>query len=252
VGRTLDGNQDIPTLLAEGLQTWRRDNPKIPLIPVSIDEATIARSRSIIIPVEVPSVTVVHTADLRLGQNPSASGSTAVVASNQAISASLNIKWTRTWDTETQSDTSASTHPDHLEFVYEVSGPPDTWLIGGRRKGHFKVPREPQDQGQKEYTFPVVLIPFREGFIPYPNVEIRPAPITRVVRPGSSGGSDGGHQVKHSVVNCETDYKNAGETIRVISNARKTTVSLDASGPQGGAWLLETERRQVGGEAVLG
>jgi hypothetical protein len=254
LGRTVDGNQDIPTLLAEGLQAWQRENSNIPLIPVSIDEATIARSRSIIIPVEVPSVTVVHTADLKLGQKPSVSANTAVVASNQAISAFLSITWTRTWDTEAQSDTSTPTQPDHLEFVYEVSGPSDTWLIGGRRKGHFKVPREPQDQGQnKEYIFPVVLIPLREGFVPYPNVEIRPAPITRVVRPGSSGGPDTGHQAKQSIINCETDYKNAGETIRVISDARKTTVSLDASGPQGGAWLLETERSQVGaGEAVLG
>jgi len=32
----------------------------------------------------------------------------------------------------------------------------------------------------------------------------------------------------------------------------KTTVSLDASGPQGGAWLLESERRTHGGlEAVV-
>ena len=53
------------------------------------------------------------------------------------------------------------------------------------------------------------------------------------------------------VVSCETDYKTSGETIRVISDARKTTVSLDASGPQGGAWLLETERSVGSGGVIL-
>ena len=242
LGQTAGAYQDIPALLAEGLQAWQRDNKNVPLIPVSIDGTTIARSRSIIIPVEVPSVTVVHTADLRLGQESSANTISAVLPSNQANSASLNIKWTRIWDSETQ-----STRPESLEFVYEISGPSDTWLIGGRRKGHFKVPRDVQNQGQKILTFPVVLIPLREGYIPYPNVEIKPVPATRVVHPGSPDG----HQAKQSVINCETDYKNAGQTIRVISDARKTTVSLDASGPQGGAWLLETERRGLG-EVVLG
>lgn len=251
LGRTITGNQDIPTLLEEELQAWQRENPNIPLLPISTDESTIARSRSIIIPVEVPSVTVVHTADLKLDQRSLFSVNTAVAVSNQTISASLNIKWTTFWDTEAKTDSNTSSQLDHLEFVYEVSGPTDTWLIGGKRKGHFKVPN---DEGQHHnYSFPVVLIPIREGSIPYPNVEIRPAPITRVVQPGSSSGQDGGSQIRQRVVNCETDYKNAGEILRVISDAQKTTVSLDASGPQGGAWLLETERRQrSGSDIVLG
>jgi hypothetical protein len=60
-------------------------------------------------------------------------------------------------------------------------------------------------------------------------------------------------RLKQPAITCETNYKNSGETIRVITNAWKTTVSLDASGPQGGAWLLESERRGIDpGEAVLG
>lgn len=250
LGHTVEEKQDIPTVLADNLREWQQSNMSISLLPISLDEETISGSRSIVIPVEVPSVTVVHTADLRLENWSKVSANTAVVASNHPISASLRIKCTRIWDTEEESDP----EPDHVEFVYDISGPSDTWLIGGRRKGHFKVPTGPLEPGRKfSFEFPVMLVPLREGYLPYPNVEIRPAPVTRVLGPGSSAGQNSNIQPKPSIVNCETDFKNSGETIRVISDARKTTVSLDASGPQGGAWLLESERRLgQSGQVVLG
>lgn len=250
LGRT--DEQDIATLLAEKLRSWLQETPSIPLLPLNTDEDTISISRSIIIPVDVPSVTVVHTADLLLSDTSSIPSNTAIAASNQPISASLNIKWTRMWDTEPHLASNDSAQTRDLEFVYEVSGSTDTWLIGGKRKGHFKIPRD-QEQSKQKLTFPVVLIPLREGFLPYPNVEIKAAPITRLLRSGAGSPAENTTGAAPPVVTCETDYKNAGETIRVISDARKTTVSLDASGPQGGAWLLETERRNAGtGGVVLG
>jgi len=194
----------------------------------------------VIIPVEVPSVTVVHTADLRLLTTLPISSDTPIAAFNEAISASLHIKWTRIWDSPAPDSTTPS---DDLDFVYEVVGATDTWLIGGRRKGHFKVSKSPEGK-KNRLEFPVVLIPLREGFLPYPSVEIKPASTVRSIRPGTANGDDDVSR-KAPLVTCETDYKNSGETIRVISDARKTTVSLDASGPSGGAWLLETERRTV-------
>ena len=248
LGRT-DDNQDIGTLLAEKLRAWLQETPDIPLLPLTTDEDTISISRSIIIPVDVPPVTVVHTADLILSDTSSVPSDTAVAASNQPISASLTINWTRIWDTETALESSGA---QDLEFVYEVSGPTDTWLIGGKRKGHFKIQKD-QEQSKETLSFPVVLIPLREGFLPFPNVEIKSAPVTRLLRSGAGSPEVSANPANPAVVTCETDYKNAGETIRVISDARKTTVSLDASGPQGGAWLLETERRGAGtGGVVLG
>ena len=236
LGSTLEGNEDAATVLAQEIVQWQQENPTISLIPKSIDEATIAASRSIIIPVEVPPVTVVHTANLKLLDISSISASTPVVPSTHPISALLIIKWTRLWDTQNPEPRSSQT-PDDLEFVYDVSGQSDTWLIGGRRKGHFRI-----HGNQKEIlSFPVVLIPLREGILPYPHVDIKP-----------SSGSRHAQAESAAVVTCETDYKNGGESIRVISNTRKTTVSLDASGPQGGAMLLEAERRTSGvGDAAL-
>jgi hypothetical protein len=201
--------------------------------------------------VDIPSVTVVHTADLKILEKALGLTSTMVATANLPIAASLSIKWTRIWDTEPHQENSSSAEMGSLEFFYEISGASDTWLIGGRRKGHFSIPRAPSKENEQKISFPVVLIPLREGFLPFPNVEIKPAPFAKVHQPGNIAPDE--DRANQTGITCETDFKNAGESIRVISNSRKTTVSLDASGPQGGAWLLESERRELGsGGVVLG
>ena len=250
LGQTTDQNENTATLLSDRIQAWQQQTHSIPLIEISTNQDTIANSRSIIIPVDIPSVSVVHTADLKLLETSSVPSISTVAASNQPISALLNVKWTRIWDTESTSENKS----EDLGFFYEISGASDTWLIGGKKKGHFIVRSKSQIQDSKQVmSFPVILIPLREGFLPFPNVDIKPAPAARVIRPGASAAEEEAARVKQTVATCETDYKNAGETLRVISDARRTTVSLDASGPQGGAWLLESERRGAGeGGAVLG
>ncbi|TGO27890.1 hypothetical protein BPAE_0035g00330 [Botrytis paeoniae] len=248
LGNSIERDQDTAMLICNILQEWQKQNPVIPLPLLSVDGAAISKSRSIVIPVDVPSVMVVHTADLRLLQTASVASSSAVAAANEPIPASLHLKSTRNWDTASQND--ATSPGEDIEFVYEVTGPSDTWLIGGRRKGHFKVPRT-VDGGNHRLTFPIVLIPLREGFLQYPTIEIKPLPAAKSIRPGSSGGGEEGVKNKSRPVTCETDCKNTGETIRIISDARKTTMSLDASGPQGGAWLLESERRPAGAGGIV-
>lgn len=249
LGRHGEEKKDIATLLSEKLLAWQKETPSVPLLPISLDKEAMSKSRLIIIPVDVPSVTIVHTADLKLHKSSSLQSTSAVAALNQPISASLDLKWTKKWNTEPPPKKKPPTQPEYLEFFYEVAGPPETWLIGGRRKGHFRVPLNPEEQDStQKISFPVVLIPLREGFLPFPNVEIKPTPVLKSMRPGTAGSEAD----KMPVVSCETDYKNVGESIRVISDARKTTVSLDASGPQGGAWLLESERRTVESGGVDG
>ncbi|CZR50773.1 probable TRS130 TRAPP subunit of 130 kDa involved in targeting and fusion of ER to golgi transport vesicles [Phialocephala subalpina] len=247
LGRAQNSSKDAAVLVEECLQNWLQQKSSISLAPSSINKESDRNNRSIVIPVDVPSVTVVHTADLKLLDPSSTASNMIVAATNQPISASINIKWTRVWETHITSENGVGTQSDFIEFFYEVSGASDTWLIGGRRKGHFKMPRKAQEQDSKQkLSFPVVLIPLREGFLPFPSVDIKPAHF-------KAGGHAENERVKQAAVTCETDFRNAGETLRVISDARKTTVSLDASGPQGGAWLLESERRSMGnGGIVLG
>lgn len=244
LGQTVGDRKDIATLLSDTLQKWQSNNPTIPLEPLSTKD--IATSRSITIPVEIPPVTIVHTADLKLTKKSTVPAHKLVVPAHQPIAASLFVKCTRIWDTEPHLEADGTSLPHELAFVYEITGASDTWLIGGRRKGNFKFPSSTTSTNLLKFEFPVILIPLREGFLPFPHVEIKAVPAVRVL------GADVGEGA-NAVVSCETDYRNAGETLRVISDAVKTTVSLDASGPQGGAWLLESERRgRDGGEIRIG
>ncbi|KAG8411237.1 hypothetical protein J3459_016451 [Metarhizium acridum] len=226
---------DATTKLAEFLDDWRRKHPRLTLPTCTPDEPW-----SIVIPVEVPSLSVVHTADIRIEQSlldhfegPSAGAPAASV--NQVLPATLHLKWTRIWDTD------ALAREDE-EFSYEVTAPSDTWLIGGRRRGHFvipggKTPSTMSSTADTEAEIPLVLIPQREGHLPYPTVEIRDVPPVDGHRGGASTPAP-----------CEVDWRNLGETVRVVSERRSVTVSLDASGPGGGPLVCESEgmNRQKG------
>lgn len=254
LGRRSGQEEDISSLLTRWIQKWCEQRPHIQLMPLNTSDEMIAKSRSIIIPVDVPSVTAVHTADIKILHKPSTSGEVVAVI-NEPIPATLEINTTRIWDSSppsekgsSQAGAGISEAANEIDFVYDVSASTDTWLVGGKRKGHFRIPSSKDEAPAKSFSFPIILIPVKEGYLPYPHLEIKPStilkPTTTEARASSNGPIPGDDVAgKADVTTCETDYKNMGETIRVISNARKTTVSLDASGPQGGAWLLETEKR---------
>jgi len=254
LGRRSGQEEDVSSLLTRWIQMWCEQKPQIRLMPLNTSDEVIAKSRSIIIPVDIPSVTAVHTADIKIPNRASTTGETVAVI-NEPIVATLEIKSTRIWDSShpsgtrsSQAGTGVSETASEIDFVYDVSASTDSWLIGGKRKGHFRIPASKDEAPPKNFSFPIILIPIKEGYLPFPHLDIKPIPIAKPATtdaPASSNGTIPGDDVagKADVITCETDYKNIGETIRVISNARKTTVSLDASGPQGGAWLLETEKR---------
>lgn len=88
------------------------------------------------VPVDIPQMEVVHTAYLKLHHGlQKVSPELDYVAVAQPIPAELVIKHTRRWLTEMESQPSN----EALDFCYEVQANPDTWLIGGQRKAHFKA-----------------------------------------------------------------------------------------------------------------
>jgi hypothetical protein len=250
----LEGSEDDAAIAVEKwIQAWRDKHYAVQLPRIEISEAAISKSRSIVIPVEVPAVTVVHTADIKL-QSEVTLGSELLVVANQPIPATLQIKSTRIWDTAAVSALRSSSkdaedssdQPEELEFVYEISAPTDSWLIGGKRKGHFKLPANATQKQGTLLEFPLLLIPVREGSLTFPHLDIKPTPVTKATKSPDKKTTTGVGEEKEHIVTCETDYKNFGETVRVVADLRKTTVSLDESGPQGGAWLLDAERRGEG------
>ncbi|KAH7150245.1 trafficking protein particle complex subunit 10 [Dactylonectria estremocensis] len=222
------GSQDVAaTAITTLLKEWQKSNPR-----VTIPTSQPADPCTILIPVEIPSLSILHTADIRLQQPLSTlveqkPGATPTVCINQMLPATLQLKWTQIWDTVTQ-------HKRDQEFSYEVTAPVDTWLVGGRRKGHFVIPGssiEPlSSQPETEAEIPLVLIPLREGWLPYPSVDIRE------VKDAASVAS-----ANESPQLSEVDVRNLGETVRVVGERKWVTVSLDASGPGGGPLVLESE-----------
>ena len=271
------GDQDVAPSLASFIFAWQKDHAVLRLAPP--DPAT-SQPRSIIIPVDIPSITVVHTADITLDDAGTAdtdsildpSSGVPAVCINQLLPATLHLKWTRIWDTGNPdappavppSSVPAVAGPSpaftaDLEYSYEVTAPSDTWLVGGRRKGHFVIPGASTDADTQtlasspdtEADVALLLIPLREGWLPYPTVEITEVKSTGSMGPSFTGpaaaepetpGTGHGH--------CETDYRNLGETVRVIADRAKVTLSLDASGPGGGPLVLESESLRLGGRIV--
>ncbi|OBT53358.1 hypothetical protein VE04_06703 [Pseudogymnoascus sp. 24MN13] len=167
---------DVTTQIATWIREFHAAHPFIPLPPLIITADTIAQSRSITIPVAVPSITVVHTADLQLTTpSPHAAETTSVVelvaVTNQPIPATLVLKHTRAWDSP-----DSPHRATELAFTYELSAPSDTWLLGGRRKGGFKSP-DIRVCAVTTLRFPVLLIPLREGYLPFPSLEVKAVPV---------------------------------------------------------------------------
>lgn len=237
--------ESVVSSLGACLHKWQTEHKRIPISSPPANAPTDSEPSSILIPVEVPSLTIVHTADIRLQRplpaaiNDSASANsgaaTPTVFLNQVLQATLHLKWTRVWDTD-------GGRAKDIEFSYDVSASSDTWLVGGRRKGHFVIPGTGSGDNtaaavsstpETEAEIPLILIPQKEGWLPYPSVDIREV-NTEPHR------GDAGQQHGHNI---EVDCRNIGETVRVISDKLSLTVSLDASGPQGGPLVFESESR---------
>lgn len=234
IGIVPGSKDDAGLAVSAFMDDWLKAHPRVP-----IPSSSVSEKASITIPVEIPSVSVVHTADIRLQKPlpsplPDHASGTPTVVVGQVLSATLYLKWTRIWDTTT-------TRAEDKEFSYEISAPGESWLLGGRRKGHFIIPSDSPTASstpETEAEIPLTLIPQREGWLPYPSVEIREI-------------SPSGEVVELQAQTFETDFKNLGETIRVIGGRKEVTVSLDASGAGGGPLVLEGPRMRAADERIV-
>ncbi|KAK4445094.1 trafficking protein particle complex subunit 10 [Podospora aff. communis PSN243] len=250
------GDELPAAAIARFMGGWLKRHPKLSL---RIPDPSVAQPKTIVIPVDIPPITIMHTADIQLQRPlPSMDSGTGkagteypTVCTNQVLPATLHLKWTRIWDTAisdaarlapgAKSSAHAGGRSQDLEFGYEITAPPDTWLLGGRRRGHFVIPAMPDPDGDEcltstpdtEADIPLLLIPLREGWLPFPGVEIRE--VTGSPESGGGGVDNGGDH------HCEMDYRNLGETVHVVADRREVTLSLDASGPGGGPLVLESQ-----------
>ncbi|KAF4953475.1 hypothetical protein FSARC_12365 [Fusarium sarcochroum] len=203
IGRVPGTKEDASERISSSIRKWQASNAQVPIPATQPDDPC-----TLLIPVEIPSLPILHTADIEL-QTPVTEmldrrpGVIPTVAINQMLPATLHLKWTQIWDTEMQ-------HKKDIEYSYEVTAPGDTWLLGGRRKGHFVIPgskREPlSSSSDTEAEIPLIMIPLREGWLPYPTIEIREV-------------KDG---VENQAQTCEVDFRNlASAPSKEGTNTRK-------------------------------
>ncbi|EAW07582.1 putative TMEM1 family protein [Aspergillus clavatus NRRL 1] len=215
---------------AEGLRAWllewHQNNPII-----SLPTQPINPSRRIVIPVDIPEIQVLHTAELRLKGLADQPRHAAV---GQMIAAELTLRHTRRWSSPEHREHASSA----LEFSYEIHANPEMWLVGGRRRGNF-VALENETK-----TFAVMLLPQKAGHLLLPGLEIRSFVPTATTTPNQPGNPAPALQRRQ--IPCEVDYRNHGETVMVLPDLRQTTVSLNPAGGggDGGAWLIDSERRR--------
>ncbi|EQL37603.1 TMEM1 family protein [Blastomyces dermatitidis ER-3] len=221
------------------LKEWHMQNPTLPLPHNSNGTTTTTTTipnRQIIIPVDIPEVQIVHTANLTVAQPNHLTHATV----GEMIPATLAIHHTRRWCPPQHREPESS-----LEFSYELLVNPDIWLVGGRRRGNFTA-----TEGERR-TFTVMLLPQRPGHLLLPGLEVKTF-VTQAPAGGEAELVSGA--VQRRVVPCEVDYQNHAETVLVSPNLQKTTVNLDVSGGTGagvggssgsssGSWLVESERR---------
>ena len=127
-------------------------------------------------------------------------------------------------------------------------------------EGRFVVPADagPSSAPETEARIPILMIPQREGWLPYPSLEIR------AILPDASssfGTATNSHSnststaaattdalgLLRATAPCEVDWRNVGEVIRVLAGKSAVTLSLDATGPGGGPLVLDAQMSQLGG-----
>lgn len=194
-----------------------------------------------VIPVDIPPIQVVHTAELRLDKP------TTHAAVGQMISADLCLRHTRRWCPPEQQENPSGP----LEFAYEIHANAEHWLIGGRRRGNFTA-----HDGEFK-SFAIMLLPQKPGHLLLPGVEIKtfiPSQTQtqtqkQAALPPPPQPQPGANPVQRQQIAGEVDYRNHGEAVVVVPDLQKTTVTLGSSssgshgGGGGGAWLVDSERR---------
>ena len=214
LGKSLHQNVNI---LRISMLTSVQNNQKLLL-----DEpVATSLSRKIRLSVEVPTVDVLHTVTFHLGSNDS----TNVIVIGRPMSVTLTIKHTTRWAAAEP----ASNSP--LAFTYTIDAPSDgPWLVAGPKRSHFNYKPD-----EEETKISLVLVPLKPGMHLLPSVDIQPvttaagnsdsSSLSRMLSPGQNSAPSE-QETTQPLVSCETDYRNSGETVLVVREARTTTVTV--------------------------
>ncbi|KAI7149434.1 hypothetical protein KC343_g1174 [Hortaea werneckii] len=188
----------------------------------------------ITIPVEVPTIDFVHSVGFALCESDhDQAQKVQTLRVGKPLQASVSIRSNDRWSSRSVFGGGKNSDAHGPEFAMEFQADPDTWLVGGHRRVHFKPSKE------QTSTFEITLIPIRPGTHLLPSVDIRPAPEVK--------GEGHNAQTAQSSFSCETYCEAAGRKVQVIRDVRTVKVHVqESSGPASHA------RPSAGSRAVTG
>jgi hypothetical protein len=175
------------------------------------------------IPLEIPSLDFVHWAALNIRtEDMTVSKHDKMLVLGQPVRASLSVTSTTDWNTEAVLDpTTVSGKNNGKDFVYDIQADPDTWLIGGHKRGRFHA------SNTSSHTFDVLLVPLKLGALRLPNVDLQPAHME-----GPSEGEAGSNAAPP--VSCETYYGSSElvfQIYRAMESSRVFIPEVPGAGP---------------------
>jgi hypothetical protein len=193
-------------------------------IPLQIEDtdSCLGLDRHIAIPVEIPSLPILHTVALKVAETEVAHPYTV----GDMIEAELRISYTKGWAANQGKS-------GQLTFCYELEASAETWLIAGQRRALFTAAEN------ETKLFSVMLLPLRAGKLLLPSVEIRPG--------REEDNDDDG-------MACEVDYESQGVAIEVVPGMSSVSleVGMGASGGlDGEVKILDVERPGQGSIGVV-
>ncbi|KAI7283060.1 hypothetical protein KC352_g5948, partial [Hortaea werneckii] len=177
----------------------------------------------ITIPVEVPTIDFVHSVEFALHEsNHDQPQKLQTLRSGKPLQASVSIRSNDRWSSRSVFGGNKNSDAHSPEFAMEIQADPDTWLVGGHRRVHFKPSKE------QTSNFEITLIPIRPGRHLLPSVDIRPAPEVK--------GEGHNAQTAQPSFSCETYCEAAGRKVQVIRDVRTVKVHIQESlGPASNA-----------------
>lgn len=207
--------------LAAWLRRWHEDHTTLNF---DLEAASPHQRRNITISVEVPTMDFVHRAAISI-VDPlhELEGGDQVLALGEPVNAELTVTSTTIWSSASILDDSESDGQDETgdaeAFIYDVHADPETWLVGGPRRGHLTA-----SNGSKS-AIGITLLPLKLGALALPQLDIQPA---------ASSASEDGAGDKSDGIRCDTHCISAGQVVTVIQDRRRTRVQIREGGDEGG------------------
>lgn len=184
---------------------FKQDMPRDP------EEVLSPLTKELVIPVDVPTVQVLFTLELLYTPTllnsvdaPEASPmqfvfSDEVFYVGVPIPITVRLSSSRHWAPRHTPDVFEKSD---IEFAYDIIASPESWLVSGKKKGHFVVSDE-------VFKLQLLILPLKHGNLLLPTLEVHPS------------------SKAHEHITAEVEYKNSAESVLVLPEVSNVNLAVE-------------------------